>query len=999
MRFYIGVDVGSVAAKIILLDEELNIHENHYIRTKGQPFETTFDILSKILESKGMEKIKGISVTGSSGKIISELIGAAFVNEIIANATSTSFYHPDVRTIIEIGGQDSKLIFLSSSGHGCGYNLEDFSMNSLCAAGTGSFLDQQASRLGLTIEEFSEFALKSKNPPRIAGRCSVFAKSDMIHLQQIATPDYDIVAGLCYAVARNFKSTIGKGKEFIKPVAFQGGVAANLGVRKAFRDVLGLKEEELIVPQYFAFMGAIGAVIAAKDELDSQRNEYSMEKLEEYIIKPKQKGKSLPRLSFSSDGKFNLYNKRKIEIPEDEKIPVYLGVDVGSISTNVVLIDEKKNVVARRYLMTSGRPIEAVKQGLMEIGEEVGDRVIVKGAGTTGSGRYLIGDLIGADIVKNEITAQATAAINIDPEVDTIFEIGGQDSKYISIRNGAVVDFEMNKVCAAGTGSFLEEQAERLGISIKGEFSDIALSCPTPASLGDRCTVFIESDLLHHQQRGATRSELVSGLAYSIVKNYLNRVVGDRHIGNKIFFQGGTASNLSVVAAFEKVLNKKIIVPEHHDVTGAIGVAIIAKEYMQKNPHLKTKFKGFDISRRNYQISTFECRDCSNLCEIRKVSLEGEKPLFYGSRCEKFDIDKKRKKDVHIPDLFTEREELLEAPCEGEDLLSHNAPIIGYPRLLLYHELFPFFKAFFTALGYRIICSEKTNKSIIRKGVELTVAEQCFPVKVAYGHIMNLIEKGIDTIFLPSIVNMKITNPGCKEAQNCPYTISLPYVARSAFDFSNVKVLTPVIHFAGERRVLEKELIQFGRELGRSASQVRMAIEMAEYHQKRFYNAMLSRGEEVLKNVDFAIVIIGRPYNSCDQGVNLSLPKIFRDLGVLPIPMDYLPIWDLDLGYFREMYWKCGQKILAAGNIIKNDERLFGVYITNFGCGPDSFIGTFFKKLLQGKPYLQIEIDEHSADAGMITRCEAFLDSLENYRERKKLVDYGDTRQMDIRRQ
>lgn len=981
MRFYLGIDIGSVAAKAILLDEKLNVHENHYIRTKGQPFETTLNILSNIFESRGREKIKGISITGSSGKIISELIGAAFVNEIIANATSTSFFHPEVRTIIEIGGQDSKLIFLTSTGRGHGYNLEDFSMNSLCAAGTGSFLDQQATRLGLTIEEFSRLALKSKNPPRIAGRCSVFAKSDMIHLQQIATPDYDIVAGLCYAVARNFKSTIGKGKEFIKPVAFQGGVAANLGVRKAFKDVLGLKDEEFIIPEYFAFMGAIGAVLAVKDELDKVRNEYSIEKLEEYIRKPKQKEKSLSRLSFSADGKFNLGEKRKIDISEGEKINVYLGVDVGSISTNVVLIDENKNVVARRYLMTAGRPIEAVKRGLMEIGEEVGDKVIVRGVGTTGSGRYLIGDLIGADIVKNEITAQATAAIHIDPEVDTIFEIGGQDSKYISIRNGTVVDFEMNKVCAAGTGSFLEEQAERLGISIKGEFSDIALSCPTPASLGDRCTVFIESDLIHHQQRGATKSELVSGLAYSIVKNYLNRVVGDRLIGNKIFFQGGTAANLAVIAAFEKVLNKKIIVPEHHDVTGAIGVAIIAKEFMENNPHLKTKFKGFDISKRSYQISTFECRDCSNLCEIRRVSIEGEKPLFYGSRCEKFDVERK-KKNLRIPDLFTEREELLEAPCEGEDLLPHNAPAIGYPRLLLYHELFPFFKAFFTSLGYRVICSEKTNKSIIRKGIELTVAEQCFPVKVAYGHILNLIEKGIDTIFLPSIVNMKITNPGCEEAQNCPYTVSLPYVARSAFDFRNVKVLSPVIHFASERKLIEKELIQFGRELGRSASQVKKAIEIAEYHQRRFYKAMLSRGKEVLENIDFAVVIIGRPYNSCDQGINLSLPRVFRDLGVLPIPMDYLPIWDVDLGEFRGMYWKCGQKILAAGNIIKNDDRLFGVYITNFGCGPDSFIGTFFKKVLQGKPYLQIEIDEHSADAGIITRCEAFIDSLENYRKR-----------------
>jgi CoA-substrate-specific enzyme activase, putative len=262
----------------------------------------------------------------------------------------------------------------------------------------------------------------------------------------------------------------------------------------------------------------------------------------------------------------------------------------------VVVIDEHKMILSKRYLMTAGRPIEAIKQGLKEVGEELNDRVEILGVGTTGSGRYLTGDFIGADVVRNEITAQATASAHIDPDVDTIFEIGGQDSKYISLKNGAVVDFEMNKVCAAGTGSFLEEQAEKLGISIKDEFAQLAFSSQLPVSLGERCTVFMGSDLVHHQQQGAKKEDLAAGLCYSIVHNYLNKVVSKKQVGERVFFQGGTAFNQGVVAAFEKVLDKSITVPPDHEVTGAIGAAILAMKEKDSGP---SGFKGFDLSKKN----------------------------------------------------------------------------------------------------------------------------------------------------------------------------------------------------------------------------------------------------------------------------------------------------------------------------------------------------------------------------------------------------------------
>ena len=375
---------------------------------------------------------------------------------------------------------------------------------------------------------------------------------------------------------------------------------------------------------------------------------------------------------------------------------------MGSISTNIVVIDKHKNVLARRYLMTAGRPLEAVKQGLYEVGQEVGDRVIVCGAGTTGSGRYLTGDFIGADIAKNEITAHATAAAQVDKNVDTIFEIGGQDSKFIRLENGAIVDFAMNKVCAAGTGSFLEEQAEKLSVSIKGEFSNRALSSCCPSHLGERCTVFMESDLNHHQQRGTSKDDLLAGLSYSVVLNFINRVVEDRKIGNTIFFQGGVAANRGVKAAFEKITGKKIIVPPHHDIMGAIGSAVIA---MEERAWEKSRFKGFDLRHKKYELSSFVCKDCSNICEIRKVTIDGENPLHYGSRCGKFDDEKTLKKGKHLPRLFRERKDALFNTYKKNKPDQPVGKKIGIPQVSTFYDFYPMWKAFFTELGFDVITS------------------------------------------------------------------------------------------------------------------------------------------------------------------------------------------------------------------------------------------------------------------------------------------------------
>ncbi len=990
-EYFLGIDVGSVSVNTVAMDSRGNILEDHYTRTHGQPLVTAHRVLESVFSLMPASCLGGIAITGSGGKLLAELLDTRFENEIIAQSKSIEYFYPRVKTVVEMGGEDSKLIFLERDEATGAVKISDFIMNAVCAAGTGSFLDQQAHRLGLTVEEFGRLALQSKNPPRIAGRCSVFAKTDMIHLQQSATPDYDIVAGLCSAVARNFKSTLGRGKSFTPPVSFQGGVAANLGMRRAFREVLELKDDELIVPEYFASMGAIGAVLMLREDASFHNRFAGLEKLARYISAPPATGKArgLDPLSPFEIIKKETISSLHILAEGSGRIRGYLGVDVGSISTNVVVIDDHNRVLSKRYLMTAGRPLEAIKQGLKEVGEEVAEKVEIASVGTTGSGRYLTGDFIGADVIKNEITAQATAAIAIDPTVDTIFEIGGQDSKYISISRGAIVDFEMNKVCAAGTGSFLEEQAEKLGISIKNEFSSLALKAPCPVALGERCTVFIESDLVHHQQLGADKANLVAGLSYSIALNYLNKVVGDRRIGDRIFFQGGTAFNLGVVAAFEKILNRNITVPPDHDVTGAIGAAILARD---ENTSGTTAFKGFDLSRRNYELASFECKKCPNRCEIKRLKVKGERPLLYGSRCERFEINRGDKKGIGLPDLFAEREGLLEEACRLPQTCAPDAPEIGIPRCMYYHELLPFFYTFLAGLGYKVVLSDTTHKEIIHRGVESVVAETCFPIKVAHGHLLNLVGKGVRRIFFPSILEMERIHPDVDRSLVCPYVQALPYTLRSAINFDElgVELISPILYFGDGKKAVEKGMRAVGRQLGRSGSAIRRALAAAFAAQRRFSEAIQKRGREVLHQLTgdrTALVIVSRPYNGCDAGINLNLPKKITELGIVAIPMDFLPLEQSGLvSEWNEMYWKYGQKIVAATHCIKSHPALHGLYLTNFSCGPDSFIAHFFKDKMKGFPYLTIEIDEHSSDVGVITRLEAFLDSLKNAGSRPGLA-------------
>ncbi len=987
--YQFGFDIGSISINTVVLNRDGELLQERYDYCHGKPFEKLKEILDTLGETYSQEQFGQVSFTGTGGKLAAELVGGTYVNEIVAQSTSVSKLYPKIRTIIEMGGEDSKLIFMDELDNDAS-RLSDFELNTLCAAGTGSFLDQQAKRIGISIEkEFGELALKSEDPPRIAGRCSVFAKSDMIHLQQIATPVHDIVAGLCFAVARNFISSLGRGKTIQFPVMFQGGVSSNIGMIRAFRELLEATDGQLQIPEHNTSMGAMGAVFhnmsneTAKSVLYKGTGE-----LETYIYGEKSRGKSFEPLVASAAEK----NKDVYQLPDSQdKYEVYLGLDIGSLSTNVVLIDDQNRVIARRYLPTASKPLEAIRRGMSEIYDEIGDRVVVKGAGTTGSGRYLTGDFVGADLIRNEITSQATAAIVFDPEVDTIFEIGGQDSKYISIDNGVVVDFEMNKVCAAGTGSFLEEQSEKLDINIIEQFGDMALGACSPAGLGDRCTVFMESDLNAFQQKGVEKDNLVGGLAYSIVHNYIQKVVRKKRVGNHILFQGGVTNNRAVVAAFEKVTGKKIHIPPHFDVTGAIGAAMLARDHIKEH-NLQTRFKGFDISKIPYKVDKFTCKACSNQCEIRRVRIEGEKkPLFYGGRCEKYEMDERKGKGEGIPNYFEERIGMLTDGYEPNP--EAKLGTVGIPRgLMVFFQQFPYWSTFFRELDFNVVVSEETSNQTIKKSLSMIVAETCFPVEVMHGHIYEMLEQEIDYVFTPFIINAKAEEDNPTSNCNCPWVQTVPFMVKASLpEEHREKLLTPTLNFRYYGKVVENELYTyFGKKFKISRKRIVEAMKKADTKQTQFEERVKSRGREVMANLPSdkeCLAIIGRPYNTGDPALNLSMVEKLINLDVVPIPQDYLPLGEEKITKdYNKMYWPNGQRILAAARIIARDDRLHGIYMGNFRCGPDSFLAHFVHEEMSGKPYMEIEIDEHGADAGMITRYEAFLDSLKGSRIGKEKV-------------
>jgi predicted CoA-substrate-specific enzyme activase len=995
-HYYVGVDAGSVSLNCIAVNDAGEIvYESPYDRHMGKVEERLFAVLKELYSKFGEEKIKSVSFTGNHGKKLSEELGAFYEFETISQVLGVVSLIPNVKSIISMGGQDTALLQINH--YDGGWDLEYFNTNGPCASGTGSFIEQQAQRLATALytrdkdgsqkhidgilADFIKLGLRSRKPANVACRCTVFTKSDMIHLQNKGEKLEDIIHGLHIGNARNYMSTIVCNRVLEEPVVFIGGLSLNELQVNAFKNYF----PGLIVPPYNTSIGALGVALQALDSANGDSLDLktvSKNRLAGDISVPLAPRLELKQTVFPENNEL----ERK---PWSKKARTYLGIDIGSTTTKYALINEDSEIIHKSYVMTQGKPIE-VTQGLLKtIRDDVGDNIEIVGTATTGSGRNVVGDFLNVDLIIDEITAHARGAVDIDPGVDTIFEIGGQDSKYIYIANTYPLDFDMNKVCAAGTGSFLHELANKYGINIVGEFEEIALSSKTPVKLAERCTVFMESDLVSYHQKGVDQTDLIAGLCYAIVHNYLNRVVEKRRIGQKVMFLGGPSLNKGVVSAFENVLGRGLIVPRHREVLGAYGAAISVREKMRLENLSESSFRGLDsaVSDRMQYVEKVCHADpnCHNQCKLKIYDFDGRRSIW-GGECGRYELAKIRgsKKENYF-ELRQEiwhkymdgvYEEIKEQPLMEVD----NRPTVGMQRALYGHQNSILWAHFFDQLGFRLVLTPPTNTHISKVGIETMTAETCYPVKVSHGHVKELIGK-TRYLFLPSIISMP-TPESSETGFYCPMVQGNTYMVRMALDMDQASVISPVVHLKYDPDTLAVELSeQIKSGLHVTKNEIKKAIYFAIEKNDQFIREMYERGEQILKKQDPevpVVIVTGRPYNLYDERLNLRLGRNMAKIGVITLPMDFIDVSRVDLSDFPSMYWGLGAQVLRTAKFIRAYPNYFGLHLTNFSCGADSFIEHFYSFIMGDKAYLILELDEHSAVAGVMTRLEAYKNVVEN---------------------
>jgi len=986
----LGLDAGTLFIHSVLIDGNDLVVARQDTLHSGEVLATAHRIIaawSKVFT------ISAAGVVGSNAPPIAEALGLKPDDQIGATLRGLRAQFPDARQVIDAGGSSLSLIRLNTDG-----SFADYQTNTLCAAGTGSFLDEQSERLGIRYEDMEDLPT-IQDPPSIAARCAVFAKSDLIHRQQQGYSPVQCWAGLCRGLARTMVMTLFKGRAAEPPVALVGGVAQNREV------VCGLQAEigtpQILIPEQPQSCTAYGAALSARS-LSSQLDPDTLAPVDRgEIVTKRRPALELSRSHYPSfdDGE-SWVNAEDTEIhilawPNDDQLSGWLGVDIGSTSTKAVLLNKQDQVILDLYRRTAGDPVTATRRllsAIQDLARERDAKVDIRGFGTTGSGRKLVAAVFGADRVCNEITAHLTGAMRVDPTIETIFEIGGQDAKYIHASNGRLRTANMNHICAAGTGSFVEELARKLGFDLH-TLGDQLLGVPPPVT-SDRCTVFMEQDARRMLHQGFSSREIMASVVCSVVQNYLARVVGHRPKSHKrIFFQGATARNKALVAAFEQQLDVEVVVSPLCHVMGAWGVALLTKQQMEITTI--SKFHGFDLLELEVKLDTHKCGLCGNLCTITSVRSDADAAATSASWGYLCDRDPRENRVRRSPGFGAIKARNRVWNTSGRVNLPPGAPEIAMPRALLNWQYAPFWRRLLGELGFRLRLSGPTDEATIRAASDWVGADYCFPVKLAHGHVQRLLTEspplgiaGTGTrLLLPFMISEKEVNEDGHTARAwfCPYNIGLPAMLGAAarlrrIDASRLLEVTLDLRWNDDTaaRRLHRDL---GGPLSRNLQAFHHAWKKATKSQRQFESGLLKLGriwlDRARETSTPAIVVMGRPYNLYDAGANLSLPEKLSRLGFTLLPMDLLPLDNEPLGReFANMYWNFGRRILATTRYVAHTPGVYALGLTSFGCGPDSFIWAYAEKLMGEKPMLVLELDEHGADAGYLTRLEAFADIL-----------------------
>ena len=985
---HVGLDVGSTTVKIVVMNKNREMIYKDYKRHFSDTRKTVCDFLEEIAEKYKNFDIT-LALTGSGAMAVADFLGIPFIQEVVACKRAVEYYIPRTDVVIELGGEDAKIIYFDKS-------IEQ-RMNGTCAGGTGAFLDQMATLLNTDTMGLNELSKNHNTIYPIASRCGVFAKTDVQPLLNEGAAKEDIATSIFQAVVNQTISGLACGRPIKGNVAFLGGPLSYLPeLRKRFVETLKLKDDEIIVPEDAHLLVAKGATLDSMNHtpISIQKLKSKIELLKNYHD---DSSNSLAPL-FTVEEEYEQFKKRheKNVVFKRElngfKGNCFIGIDAGSTTSKLVLIDEKGALLYSSYKSNEGKPIQTVIGMLKNLYKVLPQEAIIRYSGSTGYGEKLIQTGLNVELNEIETIAHYTAAKMFLPDVTSIVDIGGQDMKYIKIKNNAINNIMLNEACSSGCGSFMETFAKSLNLSMP-EFVKSAIEARNPVDLGSRCTVFMNSKIKQAQKEGYSVGDISAGLSYSVVKNALQKVMKIRDVeslGDKIVVQGGTFYNDAVLRAFEKIIGKYVIRPDIAGLMGAYGVAYLAKEKFEtlEDKEYQSKIiKEDELDNLKITVMHTRCKGCENNCLLTLNQFSNGKVFVSGNRCEKGAGKDKTKKN--LPNLYKYK---FERTFGYEPLKEEEATrgTIGLPRVLNMYEDYPFWFTMFTKLGFRVVLSEKSNRKTYEKGIESMPSESvCYPAKLSHGHVIDLIEKGVKDIFYPCMTYSRKEYKDANNKYNCPIVISYSEVLKSNVEeLKDINFMNPFLPFDKKKlatRLLEVEGL---KKYNFKKKELEEAIKEAEKEYKKVREDIKNKGQETLKYMEEnnlkGIVLAGRPYH-IDPEINHGIDTMITSLGLCVLTEDSVaqnvetkrPLRVVD-------QWVYHSRLYATADFVGHHDNLELVQLNSFGCGVDAVTTDQVEEILAsfGKMYTLIKIDEVNNLGAIRIRIRSLLASM---KKREKL--------------
>lgn len=984
LLYRIGLDVGSTTLKCVVLDESNSVVYKNYMRHRSMIREIALSFLQDIKKITKNSEIS-IAITGSAGMGLSESFHLPFIQEVIATQLIVEERYPDIDVVIELGGEDAKILFLS--------NGLEVRMNGSCAGGTGAFIDQMTALLDMDISDFDKIALEANYIYPIASRCGVFAKTDVQPLLNQGAEKKNVAMSIYHAVVNQTIGGLAQGREIKGKIMFLGGPLTFLkGLQEAFRTLLNQPNENYFFPENGQYFVALGAAMYSGDvekrTIDSLISELQSEHQEV------RSESHIPAL-FENEKDYEIFKARhamsspkRLDLASYEG-KTYLGIDAGSTTIKLVLLGENGEILYQMYQASNGKPLDIIKETLVDVYHIKPDLVISSSA-VTGYGEDLIKSAFKLDFGLVETIAHLTAAQQFMPEVDFIIDIGGQDMKCFKIRDGAIDTIFLNEACSSGCGSFISTFAHALGYDVES-FANLGLFGKLPVDLGSRCTVFMNSSVKQAQKEGATVEDISAGVSISVVKNALYKVIRVNSIedlGKNIVVQGGTFYNDAILRAFEREVDGEVIRPEIAGLMGAYGCAVYASNQDQNTSSV---LKLDDLKKFSYQTELKQCDLCGNHCQLTINTFNHGEKLIAGNRCERPLLGDGKKKIPKITDSLNEYDykRKKNVDLRKQKKLKNARGTIGIPLGLNIYEMYPFWNAFWRSLNFNVIFSPFSSKKLYLDGQQSIPSDTiCYPAKLMHGHIKYLLKKNVDHIFYPCLsynFDEKISD----NHYNCPVVAYYPQVLDANIDdLKNASFLLP-FYGVHNRKHFTKVIAEDMKKLANiSSKEVKKAVQAAYEAQYEYYEDIQHFGENAIKvareNGKQIIVLAGRPYH-IDPEINHGIDKIINSFDVAIVSEDAIPYKKINLETSVLNQWTYHARLYNAAKVVAASDDMSLIQLVSFGCGLDAITTDEVREILESQEsvYTQIKIDEINNLGAVKIRLRSLFATLNRKRRNK----------------